>query len=139
MLEYTTYTINKLFTDADECTQLEVTADDYYANILEYSLEADPDEYRSYFGSTYMPPNGYNFVSYSNSKVDELMELQTKQIESDERQDTFWEIGHELASSQIWVPLYEQENPFVYSKRVTGFEPDFRGVTFGAKDWAVTE
>src|SRR5690625_7712934 len=119
MLEYTTYTINKLFTDADECTQLEVTADDYYANILEYSLEADPDEYRSYFGSTYMPPNGYNFVSYSNSKVVELMKLQTKQIESDKHQDTFWQIGHELHSSHIWLQLYEQEHPFSFTKLLT--------------------
>ncbi|TCJ02467.1 hypothetical protein [Cytobacillus praedii] len=129
--------VTKLLPTTDDGKQREVTKEDYDAYILGFGIEADPDEYRSYFGSAYMPPNGYNFVGYSNPKVDELLEAQTKEIDLEKRQQLIWQVGEKLAEDEIWIPLYEQVSPFVVNNRVVGFEPDFRGATFNAKDWSV--
>ncbi|WP_423410460.1 peptide-binding protein [Heyndrickxia sp. MSNUG] len=129
--------VTKLLPKTDDGKQREVTKDDYDAYILGFGIEADPDEYRSYFGSSYMPPNGYNFVGYSDSKVDKLLEDQAREIDLQKRQNLIWEVGNKLAEDEIWIPLYEQNTPYVVNNRVSGFKPDFRGVTFKAKDWSV--
>ncbi|MCA0991980.1 ABC transporter substrate-binding protein [Guptibacillus hwajinpoensis] len=131
--------VTKLLPKTDDGKQREVTKDDYDAYILGFGIEVDPDEYRSYFGSEYMPPNGYNFVGYSDQKVDELLEAQTTEIDFDKRQQLIWDVSQKLAEDEIWIPLYEQESPFVVNNRVNGFEPDFRGVTFSAESWSVSE
>lgn len=129
--------VTKLLPKTSDGKQREVTKDDYDAYILGFGVEADPDEYRSYFGTAYMPPNGYNFVGYSDPKVDELLEQQTKEIDFDKRQSLIWEVGKKLAEDEIWIPLYEQVSPFVVNNKIAGFDPDFRGVTFNAKDWSL--
>ncbi|UII57541.1 ABC transporter substrate-binding protein [Cytobacillus spongiae] len=131
--------VTKLLPKTDDGKQREVTKDDYDAYILGFGIEADPDEYRSYFGSSYMPPNGYNFVGYSDPKVDLLLEDQAREIDLDKRQELIWAVGDKLAEDEIWIPLYEQNTPFVVNNRVDGFNPDFRGVTFKAKEWSVKE
>lgn len=129
--------VTKLLPKTDDGKQREVTKEDYDAYILGFGIEADPDEYRSYFGSSYMPPNGYNFVGYSDPKVDKLLEDQAREIDLQKRQNLIWEVGNKLAEDEIWIPLYEQNTPYVVNNRVSGFKPDFRGVTFKAKDWSV--
>lgn len=131
--------VTKLLPKNADGTQRKVTADDYHAYILGFGVEADPDEYRSYFGSKYMPPNGYNFVSYSDPEVDQLLEQQVAEVDMEKRKSLFWEVGKKLAEDEIWIPLYEQEAPYVANKRLVGFDPDFRGPTFNAQDWAVTQ
>ncbi|WOV88071.1 peptide-binding protein [Sporosarcina oncorhynchi] len=129
--------VTKLLPKNEDGGQREVKSDDYSAYILGFGIEADPDEYRSYFGSAYQPPNGYNFVGYSDANVDELLEKQAREIDFEQRKQYIWEVGHKLAEDEIWIPLYEQNAPFVTNTRVQGFEPDFRGVTFNAKNWSV--
>lgn len=131
--------VTKLLPKTEEGEQREVTKDDFAAYILGFGVEADPDEYRSYFGSSYMPPNGYNFVGYSDPEVDELLEAQSLEVDFDARQQLIWDVGEKLAEDEIWIPLYEQDNPFVFNKKVSGFEPDFRGITFKAEDWSIEQ
>lgn len=129
--------VTKLLPTDDGGAQRAVEGDDYSAYILGFGVEADPDEYRSYFGSAYQPPNGYNFVSYSNPTVDELLEKQAREIDFDTRQQYIWDASQQLAEDEIWIPLYEQDFPIVANKRVKGFNPDFRGTTFLAEEWSV--
>lgn len=119
--------------------QREVEADDFDAYILGFGVEADPDEYRPYFHSGFMPPNGYNFCSYSTPTMDELMEKQLVAVDFEERKALFYEIGLEFAENEPWIPIYGQQSVFVANNRVQGFEPDFRGVSFTAKDWSLAD
>ena len=137
--DLSTLTTTKLVPTGDDGTQREVTADDYDAFLLGLGFQADPDEYRSYFSSKYMPPKGYNFVSYSNPKVDELWVEQTLEIDFDKRQEIIQQIGYELSDDEVWIPLFEQETPFVINKRVQGFELSLTRITLDAKDWSVSE
>ncbi|WP_058300721.1 peptide-binding protein [Gorillibacterium timonense] len=131
--------VTKLLPTGSDGKQRAVKADDYDAYILGFGVEADPDEYRSYFSSKFMPPNGYNFVSYSNPKMDELFEKELSQTNQDERTATFHEIGKILSDDIPWIPIYGQKTVFTANKRVQNFNPDFRGVSFDAKDWSVSE
>ena len=131
--------VTKLLPKTQDGRQREVTEDDYDAYILGYGVTADPDEYRTYFGSAYMPPNGYNFVGYSNPEVDKLLEDQKEEVDFDKRQQLIWKTAEILAEDLIWIPLYEQPNTFVANDKVGGFEPDFRGPTFNARKWYVKE
>jgi peptide/nickel transport system substrate-binding protein len=71
--------------------------------------------------------------------MDKLLEKQLTQTDAKERQATFFEIGKRLSDEQPWVPIYGQKSVFAANKNVAGFSPDFRGVTFNAKDWSLNQ
>lgn len=131
--------VTKLLPKDKEGKQRTVTAEDYDAYILGFGVEADPDEYRPYFHSAFMPPNGYNFVSYSDPEMDELLINQLLETNQDARQAIFWEIGKKLSDEQPWIPIYGQKSVFVSNVKVQGFTPDFRGVTFNAREWSISQ
>lgn len=129
--------VTKLLPTADDGSQRAVTAEDYDAFILGFGIEADPDEYRPYFHTAYMPPNGYNYVSYSDPTMDELLDKQLLETDPAARQATFFEVGKKLSDDVPWIALYGQNSVFVSNSRVAGFEPDFRGVSFNAREWSI--
>lgn len=129
--------VTKLLPRTNEGKQRAVSQDDFDAYILGYGVEADPDEYTPYFHTSYMPPNGYNFCGYSTPTMDALLEAQSTEVDFDARQQLFWEIGEEICAGQAWMPLYTVSMLFAKNDNVEGFEPDFRGVTFNAKDWSL--
>ena len=129
--------VTKLLPTGSDGKQRAVTADDYDAYILGFGVEVDPDEYRSYFDSAFMPPNGYNFVSYSNPVIDELFDKELSQTNQEERTATFHEIAKTLSDEQPWIPIYGQKTVFASNTKIDGFNPDFRGVSFNAKDWSL--
>lgn len=130
--------VTKLLPQDNEGKQRAVTADDYDAYILGFGVEADPDEYRPYFHTDFMPPNGYNFISYSDPNMDEMLEQQLIETDPDARQEIFYQIGKQLSDEVPWIALYGQNSVFVSNTKVQGFAPDFRGVSFNARQWSIT-
>lgn len=131
--------VTKLLPSNDDGTKRQVTADDFDFYILGFGVEADPDEYKPYFHDAFMPPNGYNFCGYSDPYINELFEKQITQMDQDERQATFWEIGEYISAQQPWIPLYKQSKPYVYNSKVGNFGADMRGVTMDAMYWTVND
>lgn len=129
--------VTKLLPKTKDGKQRAVTKDDFDAYILGYGVEADPDEYRPYFHSAFMPPNGYNFCGYDTDTMDEMMDAQRQEMDFNKRQQLFWKIGEEICAGQSWLPIYGVNVLFAKNNRVEGFEPDFRGVTFNAREWSV--
>ncbi len=127
--------VTKLLPQTKDGKQREVEAEDFDAYILGFGVEADPDEYRPYFHSAFMPPNGYNFCGYSDPEMDEMLNEQYKEVDQEARQEIFWEIGERLSEEQPWIPIYSQYSLFVANDKVKDFAPDFRGVTFKAEEW----
>lgn len=128
--------VTKLLPRTAEGRQREVTDEDFDAYILGFGIEADPNEYRPYFHTDSMPPNGYNFCGYTDPTMDELMDAQLVATDFAERQSLFHAISEQLVSEQVWIPLYYQKLSFVANTRVDGFEPDYRGFTFNAENWS---
>jgi peptide/nickel transport system substrate-binding protein len=129
--------VTKLLPKDNGGAQRAVTADDYDAYILGFGVEADPDEYRPYFHTAFMPPNGYNFISYSDPAMDEMLEKQLVETDPAARQQIFFEIGKKLSDEVPWIALYGQNSVFVANTNVKGFSPDFRGVSFTAMEWSI--
>ena len=129
--------VTKLLPKTKDGKQRAVTKDDFDAYILGYGVEADPDEYRPYFHSAFMPPNGYNFCGYDTDTMDAMFDEQKGEIDFNKRQQIFWNIGEEICAGQAWLPIYGVNVLFAKNNRVVDFEPDFRGVTFNARLWSV--
>ncbi len=129
--------VTKLLPKTKDGKQRAVTKDDFDAYILGFGVEADPDEYKPYFHSAFMPPNGYNFCGYDTDTMDAMLDAQKSEIDFEKRQQLFWDIGAEICGTQAWLPLYGVNALFVKNNRVVDFEPDFRGVTFNARLWSV--
>jgi peptide/nickel transport system substrate-binding protein len=129
--------VTKLLPSGKDGKKRVVKAGDYDAYILGFGVEVDPDEYRSYFNSAFMPPNGYNFVSYKNDAINALFDKELSQTNQEERAATFHEIAKILSDDQPWIPIYGQKSVFAANKKISGFNPDFRGVSFNAKDWSL--
>ncbi|NNF98522.1 MAG: hypothetical protein HKM93_04030 [Desulfobacteraceae bacterium] len=139
MLDFPTL-ISKLVPKDKAGKQRPVTADDFEAFILGYGVETDPGvDYMSYYHSKTMPPNGYNFCGFVDPKLDKLFDDQFKMTDFNQRKAAFWKIGKRLSDAQVWIPIYSQNKPYVANKRVSGFNPDFRGVTFNCEEWGLKE
>ncbi len=131
--------VTKLLPKDENGVKRQVTADDFDFYCLGFGVEADPDEYRPYFHTDFMPPNGYNFCNYADDHINELLEKQKNVVDPEERKAIFWEIGEYISAQQPWIPLYDQDKPYVYNKKVSGFTADMRGVTFDAENWSISE
>lgn len=129
--------VTKLLPKTKDGKQREVEATDFDSFILGFGVEADPDEYRPYFHTDFMPPNGYNFCGYTTPAMDILLDTQYTEVDAEARKQMFWQIGEELAEEEPWIPIYSQSSAFVSNVKVKNFDPDFRGVTFNAEDWYI--
>jgi len=131
--------VTKLLPKTKDGKQRAVEASDFDSFILGFGVEADPDEYRPYFHTDFMPPNGYNFCGYSTPEMDEMLTEQYTEVDPEARKQMFWKIGEELANAEPWIPIYSQSSAFVSNVKVKNFDPDFRGVTFNAEDWYIEQ
>jgi len=114
-----------------------VTADDFDMYTLGFGVEVDPDEYRNYFVSTATPPNGMNFISYSNAKVDELFTKSLSLTTLEDREACYHEIADTISNDIPWIPLYGNLSITGVSNKVQGFAADFRGITYQIEKWTI--
>jgi peptide/nickel transport system substrate-binding protein len=68
--------------------------------------------------------------------MDSLLDSQLTATDPAERAEIFHAISNQLVGEQVWIPLYYQKLSFANNKRVSGFDPDYRGFSFNAEDWS---
>ena len=136
--DFSTLAYTKLFPSDDNGSPRRVTADDFACYTLGFGMEADPDEYRMYL-TTADAPGTWNFVTYSNSKVDELFEKQLYSTKPEERAACYHEIGKLISEDVPWIPLYGKKSLAGVSEKVQNFAADFRGITFQIEKWSVAQ
>jgi len=76
-------------------------------------------------------------VEAVSTEIDRLFDEQFLITDFDKRKDAFWKLGKRISDVQAWIPVYIILQPWVANNRVTGFDPDFRGVTFDAANWGI--
>lgn len=136
--DFATLAYTKLFpSDADGNPRF-VTADDFMTYTLGFGVEVDPNEYNDYL-STAKSAGSWNFISYSNPKVDELFAKQLTLTDPDERAAVFHEIAKITSEDIPWIPLYGKSNIDGVSDRVQNFVSDFRGITFQIQKWTLAD
>lgn len=116
----------------------ETTADSFQMYTLGFGVEADPEEYNDYF-STSTGAGSWNFIHYSNARVDELFDAQLLMADPAERTAAFNEIAELISQDIPWIPLYNKAGISGLSNRVENYVADFRGAFFQIEKWNVAE
>lgn len=116
----------------------ETTAEDFQMYTLGFGVEADPEEYNDYF-STSTGAGSWNFIHYSNAKVDELFDAQLLMADPAERTAAFNEIAELISQDIPWIPLFNKAGVTGLSSKVQNYSADFRGAFFQIEKWNVAE
>ena len=116
----------------------ETTAEDFQMYTLGFGVEADPEEYNDYF-STSTGAGSWNFIHYSNAKVDELFDAQLLMSDPAERTAAFNEIAELISQDIPWIPLFNKAGVTGLSSKVQNYSADFRGAFFQIEKWNVAE
>jgi peptide/nickel transport system substrate-binding protein len=108
------------------------------AVILGWSGSIDPDVYNIWHSSK-TGPKEYNFISYKNPEVDELLEKGRHTFDQEERKKYYFRFQEILAEEQPYTFLYVAEALPVISSRFHGIKPAPLGITYNFIKWYVPQ
>ena len=137
--DFSTLAFTRLLPNDEDGTPRAVTADDFDMYTLGFGVEVDPDEYRAYFESSFFPPNGMNFINYSNPEIDKLFEQSIKLTDPDQRADCYHQIADIVSGDIPWIPLYDMSSIVGVSDKVQNYVADFRGFTYQIEKWSMAQ
>jgi len=109
--------------------------------VFSWPLALDPDEWELWHSSESALDSGFNFVSYHNSRADELLlqGLRVPRCEEARRAAIYGEIATVLAQDQPYAFLFAPYNLIAVNERVGGVAPSpFAGLHWNLADWYVT-
>jgi len=114
---------------------------DFDLVVFSWPLALDPDERELWHSSESVLDSGFNFVSYHNPRVDELLlqGLRVPKCEEARRAAIYSEIATILAEDQPYAFLFAPYNLIAANERVGGVAPSpFAGLHWNLADWYVT-
>jgi len=106
------------------------------AVILGWSLSPDPDQYDIWHSSKTRPKE-FNFVSYANAEVDELLEKGRRTFDRAERKKHYDRLQEVLDVEQPYTFLYVADALPIVHKRFHGIEPAPAGISYNFNEWYV--
>jgi peptide/nickel transport system substrate-binding protein len=106
------------------------------AVILGWSLSPDPDQYDIWHSSKTRPKE-FNFVSYANSEVDELLEKGRRTFDREERKKHYDRLQEVLDEEQPYTFLYVADALPIVHKRFHGIEAAPAGISYNFNEWYV--
>lgn len=98
-----------------------VLSGEFQATMLAWSLDLDPDLY-STFHSSQFPPQGQNFVHYSNPTVDRLIEQSRVEFDQQKRTELFRQLHGILAEQQPYTFTIQVSTKWAVAKRIRNVE-----------------
>lgn len=108
----------------------------FEAVILGWSISLDPDQYDIWFsGKT--KEKEFNFVSYNNPEVDELLEKGRRTFNIAERKKAYFRIQEILADELPYIFLYVPDATPIVNARFRGIKPAPIGITYNLPKWYV--
>lgn len=108
----------------------------FEAVILGWSIGLDPDQYDIWHSSK-TKEKELNFVSYSNSEVDELLEKGRSTFDIEERKKAYFRIQEILADELPYIFLYVPEATTIVHSRFKGIKPSPIGINYNLPKWYV--
>ena len=106
------------------------------AVVLGWNLSRDPDQF-ALWHSSQKKEGQYNFVSYSNSEVDRLLEEGRRIFDEKKRQVIYRKIHKIIADEQPYIFLYVADSLPVIHKRFIGPEVAPLGIGWNFREWYV--
>lgn len=107
---------------------------DFDACILGWGLGIDPDQY-SIWHSSKTGEHEFNFISYKNQEVDDILEKARRTFDKEERKKYYYRFQDILADEQPYTFLYVGEALPVVSKRIRGIEAGPAGISYNFDKW----
>jgi len=108
----------------------------FEAVILGWSIGIDPDQYDIWHSSKTREKE-FNFVSYSNPEVDELLEKGRRTFSVEERKKAYFRIQEVLADELPYIFLYVPDATPMVHARVKGIKPSPIGISYNLIKWYV--
>lgn len=106
--------------------------------ILGWSLDRDPDQYIIWHSSKTREKE-FNFISYSNPEVDELLEKGRRTFDTEERKRAYYRIQEILADELPYIFLYVPDATPMVHARFKGIKPSPIGIGYNLNKWYVPE
>lgn len=104
--------------------------------ILGWSIGIDPDQYDIWHSSKTREKE-FNFVSFSNPEVDELLEKGRRTFDIDKRKQAYYRIQEILAEEVPYIFLYVPDATPILHVRFKGIKPATIGITYNLHKWYV--
>ncbi|MDQ6973570.1 MAG: peptide-binding protein [Mariprofundaceae bacterium] len=109
---------------------------DFDAVILGWSLTPEPDQYNIWHSSQ-TGQRQFNFLSYSNAKVDEALVKATQTFDESKRKQWYDIMQKEIYQDVPMVFLYAPYSLPVVHKRFQGIQPAPSGIGYNSEFWYV--
>lgn len=110
----------------------------FQAVILGWTIPIDPDLY-SVWHTESMAEGGLNYVSYSDARVDELIEAGRREFDAARRSEIYGEIHARLSEDAPYTFLFFPYATPAIQKRFKGIDPAPAGIGYNFIDWYVPE
>ncbi|HEU4709858.1 MAG TPA: peptide-binding protein [Methylophilaceae bacterium] len=113
---------------------------DFDVVVLGWSLSLDPDQY-SIWHSSQQGPGQFNFIGYSNARVDKLLEQGRLELDPDKRMKIYHEFAKILLEDSPIVYLYAGYGLPAIHRRVKGIDNPAppAGIGWNSYDWYIPE
>lgn len=115
-----------------------VNKKNFQAVILGWTIPIDPDIY-SVWHTDSSRQGGLNFISYSNKRVDRLIEQSRQEFNSDKRMRICRKIHKLISKDAPYTFLYFPYTMPAVNKRFQGINPAQAGIEYNFIDWYVPE
>ncbi|MFW2331842.1 MAG: peptide-binding protein [Nitrospinota bacterium] len=109
---------------------------DFEAVVLGWSLGLDPDGYIIWHSSK-TKEHEFNFISYANQEVDQLLELGRRTLNQSKRKEIYHKLQKILAEEQPYIFLYYPYATPIVASKVRGIEPGAAGIAYNFDDWKI--
>jgi peptide/nickel transport system substrate-binding protein len=108
----------------------------FEAVILGWSFGPEPDLFDIWHSSK-QGPKEFNFISFENREVDELIMKARHTIDQEERKKHYFRIQEILADEQPYTFLFIPYSLVAVHKRIKGVEPAPAGIAYNNLEWYV--
>jgi peptide/nickel transport system substrate-binding protein len=106
--------------------------------ILGWSIGIDPDQYDIWHSSKTREKE-FNFISYNNPEVDELLEKGRRTFDIEERKKAYYRIQDILADELPYIFLYVPDATPIVHSRFKGIKPTTIGISYNLHKWYVPQ
>ncbi len=104
--------------------------------MLGWGIGLDPDQYDIWHSSK-TAEKEFNFVSYNNTEVDELLDKGRRTFDIEERKKAYYKIQEILADELPYIFLYVPDALPIIHARFKGIEPAPIGIGYNFPKWFV--
>ena len=115
-----------------------VNRKNFQAVIMGWTIPIDPDLY-SVWHTDSMVKGGLNFISYSDERVDRLIEDARREFDPTRRAEMYREVHRLISEAAPYTFLFSPYAMPAVQKRFRGIEPAPAGIGYNFIDWYVPE